>query len=60
MFHSSGLSSSDSDDELHSPSYANFLQYDHKPIYSDVVKKQMVGSCIMGVSMGVVHQKLVC
>ena len=43
MLYFSGLSSSDSDDELHSPSYANFLQYDHKPIYSDVVKKQMVG-----------------
>lgn len=35
------LSSSDSDDELPSPSYASFLQYDHKPVYSDVVKKQM-------------------
>lgn len=35
------LSSSDSDDELHSPSYASFLQFDHKPVYSDVVKKQM-------------------
>ncbi|KAJ7378750.1 Cap-specific mRNA (nucleoside-2'-O-)-methyltransferase 1 [Desmophyllum pertusum] len=35
------LSSSESDDELPSPSYASFLQYDHKPVYSDVVKKQM-------------------
>ena len=40
----SDLSSSDSDDGLPSPSYASFLQYDHKPVYSDVVKKQMVGA----------------
>lgn len=42
MFLISALSSSESDDELPSPSYASFLQYDHKPVYSDVVKKQMV------------------
>lgn len=36
------LSSSDSDDELGSPSYANFFQNsDHKPVYSDVAKRQM-------------------
>ena len=40
----SGLSSSDSEDELGSPSYASFLQYtDNKPFYSNVAKKQMVG-----------------
>lgn len=38
----SRLSSSDSEDELGSPSYASFLQYsDNKPFYSDVAKKQM-------------------
>lgn len=36
------LSSSDSDEDVSSPSYANFLQYDQKPVFSDVVKKQMV------------------
>lgn len=44
----SGLSSSDSEDELGSPSYASFLQYtDNKPFYSDVAKKQMVGTHCM-------------
>ena len=37
-----GLSSSDSDEELSSPSYASFLHGDRKPVYSDVVWKQMV------------------
>ena len=37
-----GLSSSDSDEELTSPSYASFLHGDRKPTYSDVVWKQMV------------------
>ena len=36
------LSSSESEEELSSPSYANFLHFDQKPVYSDVVKKQMV------------------
>ncbi|KAM7444049.1 Cap-specific mRNA (nucleoside-2'-O-)-methyltransferase 1 [Porites harrisoni] len=35
------LSSSDSDEELSSPSYASFLHGDRKPVYSDVVWKQM-------------------
>lgn len=35
------LSSSESEEELSSPSYASFLHFDQKPVYSDVVKKQM-------------------
>ena len=42
VFLTPDLSSSESDEELSSPSYANFLHFDQKPVYSDVVKKQMV------------------
>jgi len=42
MFLTPDLSSSESEEELSSPSYASFLHFDQKPVYSDVVKKQMV------------------
>lgn len=42
MFCIPDLSSSESEEELSSPSYASFLHFDQKPVYSDVVKKQMV------------------
>lgn len=44
MFLTPDLSSSESEEELSSPSYASFLHFDQKPVYSDVVKKQMVSA----------------
>jgi len=61
VFLTSDLSSSESEEELSSPSYASFLHFDQKPVYSDVVKKQMVSVvyCIWIRQCNVCHEIII-